>query len=77
MNIEDIKSMSDQEIIRLKGLLDLEAADRMIQKKAEYIDRFKELFDDAKRDGIALGVSLSNGERLIAHSPSHLYVGKW
>lgn len=74
---DDIKGMTDQDICKLKELLDREVIDRMIEKKAEYLDRFKDLFNDARQDGIALGVSAPDGDLLIAHSYNNLYTGKW
>ena len=76
MNIEDIKRMSDQDIYNLKELLDQEAADR--EKKAEYLDRFKDLFNDAKRDGIVLGIyNAMTGDLIKVRDCNCLYVGKF
>ena len=75
MEIKDLKQMSDEDIFKLQDLVNVEAKHR--EKIAEYKDRFKDLFEEAKRDGIGLGVSTSNGHLIIAHSYDDLYVGKW
>lgn len=76
MDIKDLKQMSDDDIFKLQALVNEEANDR--EKIAEYADSLKELFEDAKRDGIALGVyNAVTGELIKARDRDCLFVGKW
>ena len=76
MDIEEIRRMSADDLFKLQALVDKEANDRA--RIAEYTDRFRELFADAKRDGIALGIyNVMTGDVIKARDRDHLFVGKW
>ena len=76
VEIKDLKQMSDEDIFKLQNLVNMEASDR--EKIAEYTDSFKELFEEAKQDGIAIGVyNVLTGELIKAHNRDCLFVGKY
>ena len=76
VEIKDLKQMSDEDIFKLQNLVNMEASDR--EMIAEYTDRFRDLFADAKEDGIALGVyNVATGELIKARDRDCLFVGKY
>lgn len=76
MGIKDLKQMSDEDIFKLQALVDKEAKDR--ERIAEYTDRFRDLFADAKRDGIVLGVyNIMTGDIIKIRDRDHLFIGKY